>query len=96
MTRMPCCPARAPTSCSRRLPGGARVFVEADGGVHEAELAEHDGAQVSREAPHGLALPEAFGVAVGEAADQRTGNARAAGATETAREAVAAGFYFRM
>lgn len=44
-------------------------FVEPDRRVQHAEFPEHDAAEVGREAPDGLALPEALGVAVGEAAD---------------------------
>ena len=39
------------------------------GGVHEAELAEHEALELGREPAHGLAAKQALGVPIGEAVE---------------------------
>lgn len=63
-------PPRAPTDERlESIPGRHSEFIEPDGRIHDAELPEHDAAEVGRVAPDRFALPEALGVAVSEAAN---------------------------
>lgn len=51
------------------IPRWHAQFVQAHRGIDVAELAEHHAPKFRRERPNQLALPQALGIAVGEAAN---------------------------
>ena len=51
------------------ISGRQSEFVQAHRRIDEAEFPEHDAPQFRRKRPNRLALPEALGIAIGEAAN---------------------------